>query len=355
MRIHGGQSGVSNSGSWNNKSVDNQTQTPAAPAQGGVWGKGGGSDSRNQGDSYTASYDVAGQASAHANGRPQWGGGRGQNGSTTGSQGGGSNNPPPSNNTPTPTPPNPAPPAGNSGPTPSPPTGGNTPPGGSTASGGQVSLFGGSQSGENNIDFTNKSGADMYVYAQKNLEPGETGGGTVIKIPAGGKVTVNAVENKGLRFQKYSDTLTPEQLAELDKNGTVNGVTAPAKVGTLYETNYDPSKHLSWDDISPLDGADVPMTMSGNGGRTVQFTQAQIDGAPVHNPDGTVPGLGPDATSTGNAAGNPALRDYYAKISKKSDGTRDFYFNSSAAGEADKANVSYTGASGQVRTTVEWG
>ena len=342
MRIHGGQSGWSNSATWNNKRADNQGQTPAPPS-GGAWGNGRWGKENSQADSYTPSFDVAGQANAGANGRPKWGrGGHGNGDSGAGAQGENSN-PASTNNRPTPTNPAPTP-------------GGNTPPGGSYASGGKVTLFGGSQSGENNIDFANKSGEDMYVYAQKGLQPGEKDpGGTVIKIPAGGKVTINALENNGLRFQKYSDKLTPEQQAELDKNGTVSGITAPAKVGTLYETNYVPERHLSYDDISPLDGADVPMTMSGDGGRTVQFTQAQIDGAPVHNPDGTVPGLGPDATSTGNAAANPALRDYYDKMSKRPDGTRDFYFNSSAAGEADKANVSYTGSAGKVRTTVEWG
>jgi hypothetical protein len=226
----------------------------------------------------------------------------------------------------------------------------------STSSAGKVTLFGGSQSGENNIDFANNTDKDMLVYCQKNLDAGEQDpGGSVFKIPAHSKMTISAPDNKGLRFQKYGDALPSDKQAELDKNGTVSGVTAPAKTGTLYESNYDPSKHLSWDDISPLDGANIPMSMSGTGGRTVHFTQQIIDGAPGKNADGTIPGLGPDVTSAGNDAANPALRDYYAKTSLSADGTRAFYFNSSAGGEADKANVSYTGSAGKVRTTVELG
>jgi len=222
---------------------------------------------------------------------------------------------------------------------------------------GKVTLFGGSPSGENNIAFANNSDQAMLIYAQKGLKPGEKDpGGTVFKIPAHSKVIVDAPDNNGLRFQKYSEKLNAAQQAELNQTGTVSGIIAPAKTGTLYETNYDPSKQLSWDDISPLDGANIPMTMSGHGGRTVHFTQAQIDGAPVHNEDGTIPGLGPDASSTGNAAANPALRDYYAKTSLQADGTRDFYYNSSVGGDADKANVSYRGAGvGKVRTTVSLG
>jgi len=348
MRIHGGQSNWSNSATWNK-----QNQTPAPSAGGesgrhGRWGKGG-----DQGDSYTPSFDVAGQANAGGNGRPHWGGNHrhgshswGSNRNNPGPTPGGGDSIPDSTK-PTPTP------GGSS----SSSTGDNSSSGTSSASGGKVTLFGGSQSGENNIDFANNSGEDMYVYAQKGLQPGEKDpGGTVFKIPAGGKVTVNALENNGLRFQKYTDQLSADQKAQLDQNGVVNGITAPAKTGTLYETNYVPDKHLSYDDISPLDGANIPMSMSGNGGRTVHFTQAEIDGAPSHNPDGTVPGLGPDASSTGNAAANPALRDYYAKTSLRADGTRDFYYNSSVGGDADKANVSYTGAgAGKVRTTVSLG
>jgi hypothetical protein len=245
-----------------------------------------------------------------------------------------------------------SPPAG------SPPSTAGSPPadsnsaGFSSASGNKVTLFGGSASGENNVNFTNKTGKDMYVYAQKGLQPGEKDpGGTVFKVPAGGTVTVSSPDNNGLRYQKLPDGQVPQ----MDANGVATGITAPAQTGTLYESNYDPSKHLSWDDVSPLDGANSAMTMSGNGGRTVHFTQADMDGAPVHNADGTVPGLGPSASSTDNAAGDPALRDYYNKTSLRSDGTRDFYYNSSVGGDADKANVSYTGAAGQVRTTVELG
>jgi len=350
MRIHGGQSNWSNSATWNK-----QNQTPA-PAPGGAtqdqgrWGKGSG-----KGDSYTPSFDVAGQANAGANGRPQWGGNHGHGNHSWGSKSSApSPGPTPASSesstdevTLTPTP----------GSSSSSSAGDNSSSGSSSASGGKVTVFGGSQSGENNIDFANNSGKDMYVYAQKGLQPGEKDpGGTVFKIPAGGKVTVNALENNGLRFQKFTDQLTADQKEQLDKNGVAHGITAPAKTGTLYETNYIPDKHLSYDDISPLDGANIPMSMSGNGGRTVNFTQAQIDGAPSHNADGTVPGLGPDASSTGNAAANPALRDYYNKTSLRADGTRDFYYNSSVGGDADKANVSYTGAgAGKVRTTVSLG
>lgn len=357
MRIHGGQSNWSNSATWN-KQNQTPTPTPGGATQGqGRWGKDG-----SQGDTYQPSFDVAGQANAGSNGRPQWGGNHGHGDHSWGSK---SNTPGPgptpssddssSDDVPPVTTTTASGSSSSSGASSS--SGGSSSSGTSSASGGKVTLFGGSKSGENNIDFANNSGKDMYVYAQKGLQPGEKDpGGTVFKIPAGGKVTVNALENNGLRFQKYTDQLTADQKAQLDKNGVANGITAPAKTGTLYETNYVPDKHLSYDDISPLDGANIPMSMSGNGGRTVNFTQAQIDGAPSHNADGTVPGLGPDASSTGNAAANPALRDYYNKTSLRADGTRDFYYNSSVGGDADKANVSYTGAgAGKVRTTVSLG
>jgi len=227
----------------------------------------------------------------------------------------------------------------------------------SSASKGTITLFGGSQCGENNIAFANDTDKPMMIYAQKGLKPGEKDpGGTVFSIPAHSKMIVNAPDDNGLRFQKFTEKLSTDQKAQLQKDGMVKGITAPAKTGTLYETNYVADKHLSYDDISPLDGANIPMTMSGHGGRTVKFTQDIIDGAPTHNDDGTIPGLGPDASSTGNAATDPALRDYYKKTSLKADGTRDFYYNSSVGGDADKANVSYKGAGvGKVRTTVNLG
>jgi len=191
------------------------------------------------------------------------------------------------------------------------------------------------------------------MWGMKNGDPQ----GTLFKIPAGGSVTCSIAENQGTRFQKYDLDIPADQKATLDSGGTVEGVTAPGAghIGTLYETNYVTKDHMSYEDISPLDGANAAMTVSGTGGRTLSFTQQDMDGAPSHNPDGTVPGLGPDASTGGNAASNPALRDYYEKISLASDGTRRFYFNSSVGGEADKATVTYKGSPGQVRTTVTIG
>jgi hypothetical protein len=196
----------------------------------------------------------------------------------------------------------------------------------------------------------------MYIIVQKGLQPGEKDpGGSVFKVPAHGKVTVSAPDDNGLRYQEYTDPLTDDQKSQMNNNGVLTGITIPGKTGTLYESNYVSAKHLSYDDISPLDGANIPMSMSGTGGRTVHFTQSIIDGAPDKNPDGTLPGIGPDPTSTGDSAKIPDLKDYYKKTSLQADGSRDFYYNSSVGGDADKANVSYTGAVGQVRTTVTLG
>jgi hypothetical protein len=191
------------------------------------------------------------------------------------------------------------------------------------------------------------------MWGMKNGDPQ----GTLFKIPAGGSVTCSIAENQGTRFQKYDLDIPADQKAKLDSGGTVEGVTAPGAghIGTLYETNYVTKEHASYEDLSPLDGANAAMTVSGTGGRTLSFTEEDMAGAPSHNPDGTVPGLGPDASTSGNAASNPALRDYYEKISKDADGTRRFYFNSSVGGEADKATVQYKGSPGQVRTTVTIG
>jgi hypothetical protein len=219
-----------------------------------------------------------------------------------------------------------------------------------------IRLFGGSQSNENNLNFANASDADMLVYAQKGLQPGEADpGGTVFRIPKGTTVSVSATDNSGLRFQVFTGALTAAQQAQLDQGGTVSGITAPAQTNTLYETNYVSNMHLSFDDISPLDGAKTPIKVEGQGGRTVNFSQAIIDGAPQHNADGSIPGIGPSANPKTNDAQNPALRDYYQRTSLQPDGTRAFYFNSSVAGEADKANVSYTGAVGATRVTVTFG
>ncbi|MCE3234587.1 MAG: hypothetical protein K0Q50_767 [Vampirovibrio sp.] len=221
---------------------------------------------------------------------------------------------------------------------------------------GTVKIFGGSQSNENNLQFTNSKGTDLYVIAERNLEKGEADpGGTVFKIPAGSSITVSAMDSMGLRFQVYNGQLTPEQQAQLAKGGTVDGVPRPAQTDVLYETHYNPATHLSHDDISPLDGAKTPMRVSGNGGRTVAFTQEIINGAPVHNPDGSIPGLGPSTSPFNNQAAIPALRDYYARTSLRPDGTRDFYYNSSDSGSADNANVTYTGVLGEIRTVIELG
>ena len=268
---------------------------------------------------------------------------------------------PPSGSHPSGSPPAGGPPAGSppagGPPSGSPPSTAGSPPadsssaGFSSASGNKVTLFGGSQSGENNINFTNKTDKDMYVYGQ------EGSNSALFKIPPRGVVTVSAPDNNGMRFQDFKEPLTPDQEAQLNQKGVIEGVTAPAQTGTLYETNYVSDKHLSFDDLSPLDGANVPMSMEGNGGRTVHFTQADMDGAPAasHNADGSVKGLGPSVSPTDNNAADPALRDWYQSQSLKSDGTRDYYFNSSDSGEADKANVGYTGAVGKIRTTVEIG
>lgn len=226
-----------------------------------------------------------------------------------------------------------------------------------TPSGSKIELFGGSQSGENNIDFSNPGDDDMLVYVQKNLEKGEADpGGTVFRVPKGSKMTVSAIDNVGLRFQVFNGQLTPEQEAQLAKGGTVSGVAkAPGQTDTLYETNYVAKDHLSYDDISPLDGAKTPMKVEGINGRTMNFSKEVIDGAPVHNPDGSIPGLGPSASPYNNDALLPALRDYYARMSLRPDGTRDFYYNSSDSGGADKAMVSYTGSPGTSRTTVTLG
>jgi len=230
----------------------------------------------------------------------------------------------------------------------------------SSVQGNQIKLFGGSQSGENNIKMNNKTSKDKYVLVQKNLDPGEKDpGATVFKIPAGKDVNVNAVDDKGLRFQEIDPTtqMTPQQKSQVDSKGTVDGVTVPPteKTNTLYETNYVSAKHLSYDDISPLDGAKTPLRMSGNGGRTEEISQEVLANAPGRTADGHVPGVGPDASSTGNAAKNPELRDYYAKTSQNGNGTRKFYYNSSVGGDADQANVSYTGKQGMVRTSVDLG
>lgn len=240
---------------------------------------------------------------------------------------------------------------------------GSTPPGpapvGSTQAtvpAGAVKVFGGSQSNENNIDFANASGADMLVIAERNLNPGEKDpGGTVFRVPAGKSISVSAADSVGLRFQVFNGQLTPEQQAQLAQGGTVDGIVRPTQTDVLYETHYNPQNHTSHDDISPLDGARTPMRLSGQGGRSVAFTQEIINGAPVRNPDGSIPGLGPSVSPTDNNAGNPVLRDYYNRMSLRPDGTRDFYYNSSDSGAADKANVSYSGTPGTTRTVVTLG
>lgn len=232
---------------------------------------------------------------------------------------------------------------------------GATPVGGVPASA-QVQVFGGSQSGENNIDLANAGSGEMLIYAKKNLAKGEADpGGTVLRIPPNGKITVSALDNVGMSFQVYSGQLTPEQQAKLAQGGVVTGVPAPPQTDVLYETNYVPGTHQSFDDISPLDGAKTPMKLEGNGGRTVAITQAIIDGAPIHNPDGSIPGLGPSDSPNNNNARLPELRDYYMRTSLMPDGTRAFYYNSSDSGGADTANVSYFGAQGKTRTTVTFG